>query len=382
MSSLLEQALIDAKALKEAALKNAESSIIEKYSAEVRETLDHILEQDELDLLGDEDPDALGPDAPLDALDAPPDDLADPDAAMDEIAQTVPLGAAEGEKLCACPDEAEQTTVNINFGELAEALSKLQDDLKEEDSQTELEENEEIYITEEDLLELLGAEENTRVTEENTEADVTEEQETLESLAHDIAEELYVDTGADLSGYAGRSSEEINYEIEKELASRRSTGFKQDTLQGRGMADRDTSPQKELEDLKKAQEELVFENNQLKEQNKNYDSVVVQLKETASSVNTSNARLLYTNRVLRNTSLNERQKDKIVEAISGAGSVTEAKMIYETLQSTVESTPSRAPQSLNEAIGRNRTSVIRASREKSTTSDPWSDRMKKLAGIN
>jgi predicted nuclease with TOPRIM domain len=148
------------------------------------------------------------------------------------------------------------------------------------------------------------------------------------------------------------------------------------------MADRDANPQKELEDLKKAQEELVFENNQLKEQNKNYDNVVVQLKEAASSVNISNARLLYTNRVLRNTSLNERQKDKIVEAISGAGSVTEAKMIYETLQSTVESTPSRAPQSLNEAIGRNRASVIRASREKSTTSDPWSDRMKKLAGIN
>jgi len=381
MSSLLEQALIDAKALKEAALKNAESSIIEKYSAEVRETLDHILEQDELDLgLDDEDPDAL--EAPPDALDAPPDDLADPDAPMGDIAENIPLGAAEGEKLCPCPDEGEQATVNINFGELAEALSTLQEELQEDDSQTELEENEEIDITEEDLLELLGSEEDTPVTEENTEADVTEEQETLESLAHDIAEELYVDMGADLSGWADRSSEEINYEIEKELASRRSTGLKQDTLQGRGMADRDTNPQKELEDLKKAQEELVFENNQLKEQNKNYDNVVVQLKETASSVNTSNARLLYTNRVLRNTSLNERQKDKIVEAISGAGSVTEAKMIYETLQSTVESTPSRAPQSLNEAIGRNRTSVIRASREKSTTSDPWSDRMKKLAGIN
>jgi len=381
MSSLLEQALIDAKALKEAALKNAESSIIEKYSAEVRETLDHILEQDELDLgLDDEDPDAL--DVPPDALDAPLDDLADPSDPMGDIAENVPLGAAEGEKLCACPDEGEQTTVNINFRELAEALNTLQEDLQEDDSQTELEENEEIDITEEDLLELLGSEEDTPVTEENTEADIVEEQETIESLAKDIAEELYVDMGADLSGWAGRSSEEINYEIEKELASRRSTGLKQDTLQGRGMADRDTNPQKELEDLKKAQEELVFENNQLKEQNKNYDSVVVQLKETASSVNTSNARLLYTNRVLRNTSLNERQKDKIVEAISGAGSVTEAKMIYETLQSTVESTPKRAPQSLNEALGRNRTSVIRASREKSTTSDPWSDRMKKLAGIN
>lgn len=381
MSSLLEQALIDAKTLKEAALKNAESSIIEKYSAEVRETLDHILEQDELDLdLGEEDPDMI--DAPPDALDAPPDDFTDTDAPVGEVAETVPLGAAEGEKLCACPDEEEQTTVNINFGELAEALSELQDDLKEEeDSQTELEENEEIDITEEDLLELLGSEEDTPVTEENTEADIVEEQETIESLAKDIAEELYVDMGADLSGWAGRSSEEINYEIEKELASRRSTGLKQDTLQGRGMADRDANPQKELEDLKKAQEELVFENNQLKEQNKNYDNVVVQLKEAASSVNISNARLLYTNRVLRNTSLNERQKTKIVEAISGAGSVAEARTIFDTLQSTVESTPKRGPQSLSEAITRNRTSVIRASRNETTASDPFQDRMKKLAGI-
>ena len=32
MSSLLEQAIIDAKQLKEAALKNAENLVIEKYS--------------------------------------------------------------------------------------------------------------------------------------------------------------------------------------------------------------------------------------------------------------------------------------------------------------------------------------------------------------
>ena len=95
----------------------------------------------------------------------------------------------------------------------------------------------------------------------------------------------------------------------------------------------------------------------------------------------SNARLLYTNRVLRNTSLNERQKLKVVDAISKAGSVTEAKTIYRTLESTVESAPKRGPQSLSEAIGRQRTSVIRASRKESTPSDPIADRMKKLAGI-
>ena len=39
MSSMLEQALIDAAALKEAAMKNAEAAIIEKYSEEIKTTL-------------------------------------------------------------------------------------------------------------------------------------------------------------------------------------------------------------------------------------------------------------------------------------------------------------------------------------------------------
>ena len=95
----------------------------------------------------------------------------------------------------------------------------------------------------------------------------------------------------------------------------------------------------------------------------------------------SNARLLYTNRVLRNTSLTERQKQKIVEAISNAGSVTEARTIFETLQSTVEAKPKRTPQSLSEAIGNKRSSVIRATRQESTSSDPIAERMKRLAGI-
>ena len=37
MSSLLQEAIVDAKALRESALKNAENSVIEKYSEEVRE---------------------------------------------------------------------------------------------------------------------------------------------------------------------------------------------------------------------------------------------------------------------------------------------------------------------------------------------------------
>ena len=51
MSNMLEQAIVDAQSLREAAIKNAESEIVEKYSDEVREAVTKLLEQDdELDL--------------------------------------------------------------------------------------------------------------------------------------------------------------------------------------------------------------------------------------------------------------------------------------------------------------------------------------------
>ena len=44
MSNLLNEAIVDAKALREAALKNAETIVIEKYSNDVKETLEKLLE--------------------------------------------------------------------------------------------------------------------------------------------------------------------------------------------------------------------------------------------------------------------------------------------------------------------------------------------------
>ena len=46
MSSLIEQAILDAKELKEAAVKSAEQMIIEKYAEEIRGNLEQLLEQD------------------------------------------------------------------------------------------------------------------------------------------------------------------------------------------------------------------------------------------------------------------------------------------------------------------------------------------------
>ena len=56
MSSMLEQAIVDATALKEAAVKNAESIIIEKYSEDIKEVVANLLEQDEEEPPEAEDP--------------------------------------------------------------------------------------------------------------------------------------------------------------------------------------------------------------------------------------------------------------------------------------------------------------------------------------
>ena len=47
MSDMLEQAIIDAAALKEAATKNAETLVLEKYSSQIKDAVETLLEQDD-----------------------------------------------------------------------------------------------------------------------------------------------------------------------------------------------------------------------------------------------------------------------------------------------------------------------------------------------
>ena len=392
MSSLLQQAIVDAKALKEAALKNAEATIIDKYSEEVKSTLNQLLEQDELEALlgggGEEDGLDLGAEAPSPGAEATMDE----EVEADEIAEGVPDAFTEDSKELSGVSEGDTSEITIDFKELAEALASLREEVEGEETLDEAEEekdeekmDEEIDIDEDNIVEAISnmlsdpsADEEEADADQmemagleeaaDEDEDVVEEGELYEEISDGlldaIVEKLTVDMGAELAGWAGRSADDTKYQMEKELAHRRSTDMEE-----------------ELEALKQAQEALVFENKKLKKNLANYQEVVSSLRENVQDVNLSNARLLYTNRTLGNTSLNERQKKTIVEAISKAGSVEEAKTIHETLQSTVSSTPKRRTQSLSEAITRP-TSIIRASRKEEPQADPFTARMRKLAGIN
>lgn len=63
MSDMLEQAIIDAEALKEAAVKNAETLVLEKFSGEIKKAVETLLEQEEDPMAAGAPPEGAGPDA-------------------------------------------------------------------------------------------------------------------------------------------------------------------------------------------------------------------------------------------------------------------------------------------------------------------------------
>ena len=358
MSNLLNESIVDAKALRDSALKNAESVVIEKYAEEVKRTLEDLLEQEEPAL-------GLDPAAPTPDLGGEQAVAENGEDVVTDQTDTVPLAATddlaenEGENLSSASAEGEDVEVTVDLGALQEAIEALSNEIDEEIELDVMSEDEEAVSEEE-------------INEEETET--VDEEVDMESLFDAVMEKLTADMGAELSGWAGTPTSQLRHEQDRELAHEASTeGEEEATLE------------EEEEDLNESNEQLekaLAENESLKEELVNYQSTLENLKENLYEVNLSNARLLYTNRVLRNSSLNERQKDKIVEAISGAGSVAEAKTIFETLQSTMEAKPQRSPKSLSEAIS-SRSSVLTASRKetKATPQDPFSDRMRRLAGI-
>jgi len=317
MSTLLEQAIVDAEALKEAAIKNAEAAIIEKYSSEVRDAVNSLLEQEEETLDEEEE---------------------------SPVMEEVPYAVEEGD---------EPIMVRLDLEALERALS---------------EEEEPVEESHEDLADTLEEEIEEALETEGEETDLDEEIELDEEILDAIAEELKVDLGIPDQGLGGRSTPtDRNLEGQKVTLA---------ALQDDELAE-------EHDAIQKAREETgmyVNQVNELKQDNSNLQKTILHLKERLEEVNLSNARLLYTNRVLNSTSLNERQKTKIVESISNADSVEEAKVIYETLQSAVgESRNSKSPQSLREAVEKPSPTLPR--RRENNTQNPHFNRMRALAGI-
>ena len=344
MSSMLEQAIVDAKSLREAAIRNAEETLVEKYSDDIKEAVEKLLEQD----------DEMMPMEPVgpQPMEGPPEEGGEMPLALDVDA---PLAATDGEDMCPCPEEGEEVELDLTAikGELAAMeAEEMGVPMPHEELVAEGKEDEVLELLEED---------------DDEEFDLSEEE------LKDLLEKVVVDMAPVTASWAGRPVAERAFEEDKHKA----------VLAQEHDIDVLKQENKKLEGYVLKLQETV---EAYKQRENKYNEVVGSLKQRFDEMSLANARLLYTNKVLNSDSLNERQKSRVVDAISNVNSVEEAKVIFETLQNAVGTVSSkrRGPKSLSEAVEKRNSSLLASRRNKQPKSDvPDSakSRMQRLAGI-
>jgi hypothetical protein len=342
MSSMLDQAIVDAKALKEAAIKSAESTIIEKYSQEIREAVDTMLDTEEV--INEED--AVVANIPMAASDV----SSQPSASGEEV---IELDFAELEQMI---DQELATEEEPSPEDMTDRHEFAEEEL--EDDKEELQENEEIDL-------------NSLFEDEEINLD--------EKAIEELAEKLTLDFHPVKSGNLGMPDSQKHEAYEEAKALEAHMDEEEEAA--------DEIP-KEIGKLRESVETLETEKKELQEKlqslqsnTKHIEDVVLKLKDVLNETSVQNAKLLYTNEALSSDSLNGRQKSKLVEAISNANSVEEAKVIFETLQSTVSGTKKESPKTLSEAVSRKST-LLPQTKEAKQPADPRINRMRRLAGLN
>ena len=419
MSSMLEQAIVDAKALREAALKNAEQAIIEKYAPEIKRAVTSLLEentkkvkyQGEIYEVVSEVEDGKMTikregEKPHVVMESETQNLEEEEL-LQEQEEAAPVEEADTgfqaphafnplddpDQKANYNSKFEEPIYEFNLQDFEAKQGAIDDMAGEQDTMMGVPQEPDMG-GDEDLLgggeELgggedlgggldaglgdLGALQESLDLEEASEDDIMEQIMSLLGEVNDedeeiIEEELIVDASMQKNGTFETNQATLQYMQELELARQESTEYKE-----------------EKEVLEKRLEKLKENYKKLQLKNKQYKDVVEKINEKLNETLLSNAKLLYSNKTLSDASLNERQKSKIVEAIAKAKTPEEAKSLCEALNATVTSGNDRkkGPRTLSESVQRksNLSGILpRRNKPASNEQHNFAEHMKKLAGI-
>lgn len=363
MSSLLEEAIVDAKALKEAALKNAENAVLEKYSQEVKGALSALLEQDDMGL-GLEEETATDPEL-TEFIDEVPyafqnEELDAP--GLDEIVEI---------DFDALKQRLEEEDEVVEGDQLIDATAMADEIALEEDQASDLDQ------MAKDGAEVASAEAGEDQENVETNESVDEEIAITEEMLSDLIEELVVDMTPRPQGWSSINSADNSIEQANNdaMAAAQAAHLEEEELEEEVATAPDVVSDAELYEAKISE---------LTESTKELHALLIEAKNQLTKLNLENAKLVYQNKALNSTSLNERQKNQIAEAVQTANSVEEAGMIFETIQNAVGSTPDQRirPQTLREAVQRPTSLLINSKKNNTATRDPAMGRMLRLAGLN
>ena len=267
----------------------------------------------------------------------------------------------------------------FNLEELVAELDEVEDEEVHEEELTEetVSESEET-LEEETIEEELTEEEDAEETE-----DESEEEEEEESKVDDMDVEIDFDnmTEDDLRAFIEEVVDEMIEAEELKLTDTEDDSEEVEIEDEAEMEDDEVEMEDEIAnlELEETAEAGIIE--KLEEAMK----TIKTLKSELNEVNLLNSKLLYLNKILKESNLKESQKVKVITAFDKAETVKEARIVFETLKENLSKAPAKetTKKLVRESKNFASSTITGNSPAKKPVMevDPMIQRMKKLAGL-
>ena len=432
MSSMLGQAIIDVEELKRIAKEKAEQDIIEQYSSKVKNVMEELLQKsllnedetpfededlggmDDLggmnDMSGEAGGDAGGPIEFGDGGDGEVGGKKIGASDDGDSTPSLPLAALDGETIGSTtfPSEDEMIEIDLdNIGEEEFGTSENEfgqkspwghdnDDSGEGENGGSFLNESADGVTEDRIFDPNNKEEDKEEDKEEEDKEEDKEEEDKEEVQEEGVEVDYQNVKTPHAPFGSNNEEdEINLMLSQlcdeaeELENKNKTIKKESRVKSQKLAETMKTNDNLRKDIKKLVEAMKMVNKELVTITNNYEKsnkTVKSLKANFNMLQSESKKLFFKNQVLEDRTLNARQRKQIVEAIERAKSGEEAKIVYETLQSTVEGRRVRSePKSLSEAMDKRASPLLSIKSRQQPLEPPKTNhrntRWKELAGI-
>ena len=335
MSDLLKEAIADAKAVRETALQNAKAALEEAFTPQIKSMLSAKLSETEDD--------------------EAEEGMHDEDMDDDEAEETY-----EGEGEDAEAEEGEDAEEGAYEGE---------DDAEEGAHEGEDDDAEEEGMHEDDNLDLEAIIRELESELSEGEDDEAEEGEDMDESTEAVEEGEEIEEEYEIDEATLEEDDELEEEVDQ------SSGIGSGT--GRGNTDASSGIGKGGQEKSKKMESVEAELAEYKE-------AVQFLKDKLHEVNILNAKLLYTNKLFKEFSLDNNQKLKVVETFDRAQTTREIKLVYSTMAEQLnENSGVIKRKSIKESASAPVSSTKPSKESKKIVSEEAvvADRFRKLAGI-
>ena len=333
MDKLLQDAIADAKAVRETALANAKLALEEAFTPHLKSMLSKKLQAET------EGEDEESHDESVEVEEAMEDE--DEESKDESVEETNEEAVEE-----TMEDEDEEKKDEVYNDEEMEDEGMEDEEMEDEESEMEMEEE----------------------PEDDEDDDIGE---VLKQLEAEMADE---DEDHKEEGYHGEEEDEKDESVSEEMEDEDEDEDMDEEIDLDEIIKALT--EEEEEEVKEEVEEAMVPAAELDE----YRQTVQYLKDKLSEVNLLNAKLLYTNKLFRSRNVSEEQKMKVIEQFDRAANVREVKLVFTTFAESI------ARKSVNESAKR----VSKASKPVASTESKkpiigentdFKSRMKKLANI-